>query len=222
MEIARFFRGIAFAAVLLVAAVCSVEADTIVPNGISTPFTDAQFSLVTFDGSQTATPGGALNILGCPKLSPQPACLDSGTVDIFFSGAGATALVVQGSKFWVDITGNLGAIFTSYGASGVGVTNSLTSINTGLGGQACYESNSSPSLPTVHGIANAICTSGTQSSFFALTQIVPDTFSASNGSIGVTFSLASSPVPEPTNLAMLLAGLAGIGLVGRNRFLKRS
>ena len=199
------------------AAVWSVKADTLTPTG-GTQSTDAQFSGVALDGTQSITLGKNDDILGCPEQSPQPACLDSGSVDILFSGGSADGFLVRGSKFWVDITGNLSSIFTSFTTSGV-VVGSVASL-TGLGGQACFESTISPALPTEHGVADAVCTTGSQPSNFALTQIASDTFDASNGSIGVTFSLAGSPtsIPEPGSFAMLLTGLAGLGLAGR-RFL---
>jgi hypothetical protein len=198
---------------LVSAAVWPAKADTLAPTG-GTQFTDAQFSGVALDGTQSITLGMNDDVFGCPETSPQPACLDSGSVDILFGGGSANGLLVQGSKFWVDITGNLSSIFTSFTASGVGVTGTLTSF-TGLGGQACFESNISPSLPTAHGIADAVCTTGSQPSNFAITQIAPDIFNASNGSIGVTFSLSPTSTPEPGTLAMLLTGLVGLGLASR-------
>jgi hypothetical protein len=203
------------------AAVWSVKADTLTPTG-GTQFTDAQFSGVALDGAQTITLGKSDDIFGCPVTTPQPACLDSGSVDILFSGGSADGLLVRGSKFWVDITGNLSSIFTSFTTSGVVVAGSVGSL-TSLGGQACFESTISPALPTEHGVADAVCTTGSQASNFALTEIAPDTFEASNGSIGVTFSLAGSPstsTPEPGSFAMLLTGLAGLCLASR-RFLNR-
>jgi len=222
----NLFKGLAVAALLLAASVSAVKADVLTPTGGSTQFTDAQFSPVSFDGEQTITPGGADDVLGCP--SSGTSCPDSGTVDILFNGSGvADGLLVKGTKFWVDITGNLSSIFTSYTASGVAVTGTATSITTGLGGQACFESNIGPTpLPTAHGIADAVCTSGSQSSSFFLTMVAPDTFSASNGSIGVTFSLTGSPTstPEPASFGMLLMGLVGLGLfsIRRNGALNRS
>jgi len=121
------------------AAVWSVKADTLTPTG-GTQFTDAQFSGVGINGTQTITQGFNTDVLGCPMMSPQPACLDSGTVDILFSGGTADGLIVQGSKFYVDIVGNLSSIFTSYTASGVGVSGTLSSITNIAGKVATYRS----------------------------------------------------------------------------------
>jgi hypothetical protein len=207
--------SVLLAVALAGAAVWSVKADTLTPSG-GTPFTDAQFSGVALDGTQSITLGMNDDVFGCPETSPQPACLDLGSVDIFFGGGSADGLLVRGGKFWADITGNLSSILTSFTTSGVVVAGSVASL-TGLGGQACFESTISPALPTEHGVADAVCTTGSQPSNFALTQIAPDTFEASNGSIGVTFSLAGSltSTPEPGSFAMLLTGLAGLGLASR-------
>jgi hypothetical protein len=221
----QILKGLVLSALLLVGMVCAVNADVLSPGGTLTAATFSPVSL-TYNGQ------GVTNIFGCPSLSPPAACTDSGTVTFDFNGSGvSTGLVVQGGTFYVDITQSLSSIVSTYTTLG-SLTVNAGSL-TGLTGQGCYNEgkgtgNLTPNVGATAGTPGPSnpddnCTTG-QLGNFSLVSLGGDNFIASNGSIGVAFTLngSTTSTPEPASFLMLLSGLAGLGLVRRNRFLSRS
>lgn len=212
----QILKGLVLSALLLVGMVCAANATTFSPGGTLTAATFSPVSM-TYDGN------GVTNIYGCPSLSPPAACTDSGTVTFEFNGSGvSTGLIVQGGTFYIDITQSLSSLVSTY--TTIGSLNVTPGSLTGLTGVACYNEGSgtgnlTPASPGTPGPSNTDdnCTSNQTGNF--ILSMTGNTLTASNGSIGVTFVL---PTPEPASFAMLLVGLAGLGLVRRNRFFSRS
>ncbi|XHS79854.1 lamin tail domain-containing protein [Burkholderiaceae bacterium UC74_6] len=147
--------------------------------------------------------------------------IGAGESVIFIEGSG-TALVNSFISNWFGGSAPAGLQIGTYSGSGVGLGaggDQVNIFNSSGVLQASIKVGASDSSAPFHTFDNSAGTTGTGTTFTTLSVVGTNGafLTASGNEVGSPGTVAAAVVPEPSSYALLLGGLAAVGLIARRR-----